>query len=313
MFEVFQLTFSKVGMLLIFIGIGYFLRRHHDLPDDAGRVLSLLCTLVFTPAYSITNLSKNITMDVLAEKARLVGSGIVFVLAAILLAYGLSKPFARDKIQRNSLVYAFAIPNYGYFGYPVIEGVFGSAVLADVMVFLIPMSLTTNSFGYSLFVGDGKVPLKKVLLTPMVISLGIGVAVGLSGVTLPPFIDSALKGLGGCMSPCSMLLAGFMLGKFPLKDLLKGWRPYVYSAIRLIGIPLIFGAILMACNIKGQYLMMPLLVAGIPLGLNLVVYPESQGYEKQASENAKLCFVSYLLALLVLPCTFAILTKLVGM
>ena len=55
------------------------------------------------------------------------------------------------------------------------------------------------------------------------------------------------------------------------------------------------------------------LVAGIPLGLNLVVYPESQGYEKQASENAKLCFVSYLLALLVLPCTFAILTKLVGM
>lgn len=313
MFEVFQLTFSKVGMLLIFIGIGYFLRRHHDLPDDAGRVLSLLCTLVFTPAYSITNLSKNITMDVLAEKARLVGSGIVFVLVAILLAYGLSKPFARDKIQRNSLVYAFAIPNYGYFGYPVIEGVFGNAVLADVMVFLIPMSLTTNSFGYSLFVGDGKVPLKKVLLTPMVISLGIGVAVGLSGVTLPPFIDSALKGLGGCMSPCSMLLAGFMLGKFPLKDLLKGWRPYVYSAIRLIGIPLIFGAILMACNIKGQYLMMPLLVAGIPLGLNLVVYPESQGYEKQASENAKLCFVSYLLALLVLPCTFAILTKMVGM
>ena len=114
------------------------------------------------------------------------------------------------------------------------------------------------------------------------------------------------------MSPCSMLLAGFMLGKFPLKDLLKGWRPYVYSAIRLIGIPLIFGAILMLCNIKGQYLMMPLLVAGIPLGLNLVVYPESQGYEKQASENATLCFVSYLLALLVLPCTFATLTKLVG-
>ena len=47
MLEVFGLTFSKVGMLLIFIGIGYFLRWHHDLPDDAGRVLSLLCTLVF--------------------------------------------------------------------------------------------------------------------------------------------------------------------------------------------------------------------------------------------------------------------------
>ena len=109
-----------------------------------------------------------------------------------------------------------------------------------------------------------------------------------------------------------MLLAGFMLGKFPLKDLLTGWRPYVYSFIRLIAIPLIFGSVLMLLGVKGQYLMLPLLVAGIPLGLNLVVYPESQGHEKQASDNAKLCFVSYLLALAILPVTFAILTKIVG-
>ena len=194
----------------------------------------------------------------------------------------------------------------------MIEGVFGNAVLADVMVFLIPMSLATSSFGYSLFVGEGKVPLKKILLTPMVISLVIGVGIGLSGIVLPPFLDSALTGLGNCMSPCSMLLAGFMLGKFPLKKLLTGWRPYVYSAIRLVAIPLIFGAVLLILGMKGQFLMMPLLVAGIPLGLNLVVYPESQGYEKQASDNAKLCFVSYILALLVLPCTFALLTHLVG-
>ena len=109
-----------------------------------------------------------------------------------------------------------------------------------------------------------------------------------------------------------MLLAGFMLGKFPLKDLLTGWRPYAYSGIRLIVIPLIFGAVLMLLGIQGQYLMLPLLVAGIPLGLNLVVYPESQGHDKQASDNAKLCFVSYLLALAILPVTFAVLTKIVG-
>ena len=63
MFEVFQLTLGKVGMLLVFIGIGYFMRRHHDLPDDAGHVLSLLCTLIFSPAYSISNMSKNFTME----------------------------------------------------------------------------------------------------------------------------------------------------------------------------------------------------------------------------------------------------------
>ena len=308
MLEVFGLTLSKVAMLLVFISIGYFLRRHHDLPDDAGHVLSLLCTLLFSPAYYISTMSKNFTMAVLGENALLIGYGVLFVLVSIGLAFLLSKPFGKSRIERNSLIYAFAIPNYGYFGYPVIEGVFGQSVLSDTIVFLIPLSLATGSFGYALFVGDGKIPWKKILLSPMVASLVIGLGLGLSGFQLPTFLDNAITGAGNCMSPCAMLLAGFMLGKFPLKGLLTGWQPYVYSAIRLIGIPLIFAALLTLCGVKGQYLMLPLLIAGIPLGLNLVVYPESQGHEKQASDNAKLCFVSYLLALLVLPCTFALLT-----
>lgn len=312
MFEVLELTFGKVGMLLIFIAIGYFLRWHHDLPDDAGHVLSLLCTLLFSPAYSIANMSKNFTMEVLGENTLLIGYGVLFVAVAIGLSFLLSKPFAKSRIQRNSLIYAFAIPNYGYFGYPVIEGVFGKAVLADVMIFLIPLSLATSSFGYALFVGDKKIPWKKILLSPMLVCLVIGMSLGLSGIQLPSFVDNAITVAGNCMSPCAMLLAGFMLGKFPLKDLLTGWQPYVYSAIRLIGIPIIFGVVLFLLGVNGQYFMLPMLVAGIPLGLNLVVYPESQGHEKQASDNAKLCFVSYLLSLAVLPCTFAILTYLVG-
>ena len=312
MFEVFQLTLGKVAMLLVFIGIGYFMRRHHDLPDDAGHVLSLLCTLLFSPAYSIVNMSKSFTLEVLGENAKLIGYGVLFTFAAIGLSCLLSKPFTKDRIERNSLIYAFAIPNYGYFGYPVIEGVFGQAVLADVMIFLIPLSLATNSFGYALFVGDKKIPWKKIFLSPLFVCLAIGMALGLSGIQLPTFLDNALNVAGSCMSPCAMLLAGFMMGKFPLKSLLTGWRPYVYSAVRLLVVPFIFGVVLLLCGMKDQYLMLPLLVAGIPLGLNLVVYPESQGHEKQASDNAKLCFVSYILALAVLPCTFAILTYLVG-
>ena len=167
MLEVFLLTLSKVGMLLVFIAIGYYMRRHHNLPDDAGHVLSLLCTLLFSPAYSIANMSKSFTMEVLGENTLLIGYGLLFVLVAIGLAFLLAKTFTKDRIERNSLIYAFSIPNYGYFGYPVIEGVFGQAMLANVMIFLIPLSLATSSFGYALFVGDKKIPWKKILLSPM--------------------------------------------------------------------------------------------------------------------------------------------------
>ena len=131
MLQVFNLTLSKVGMLLIFIGVGYLLRRSHKLPDDAGRVLSLLCVMIFSPAYSILNLSKNLRMEVLGEKLTLVGYGLAFAAVAIGAGLVLGKLMGRSPVDKSSLTYAFTFPNYGYFGYPVIEGVFGTAMLGE--------------------------------------------------------------------------------------------------------------------------------------------------------------------------------------
>ena len=310
MAEVFGLTLNAVSTLLIYIAIGYFLRRHHDLPDEAGHVLSLLCTLLFSPAYSIINLSKNFTMDVIGEKLLILGYGVIFVFAAFGLSFLFAKPFAKDKMEHNSMLYAFAIPNFGYFGYPVIQAVFGDAMLADVMVFVIPLSFATNSIGYVLFMQGKKIPWKTVLISPLVLSVFVGAIIGISSIQMPPMVEGILTGLGNCMSPASMLLAGFMLGKFPLGKLLSGWRPYALSAVRLLAVPLVFGLVLWVIGVRDLYFMLPLLITGLPLGMNLVVYPESMGQERIASDNAKLCFISYLLSVAVLPVTFALLSYL---
>ncbi len=310
MLEVFNLTLNKVGMLLIYIATGYFLRRKHKLPDQAGHVLSLLCTIIFAPSYSIMNLGKNLRLEVLGEKALLFGYGALFAVVAVIFGRILAKPFRGNAVEKSSLTYAFTFPNYGYFGYPVIEGVFGSEMLGDFLIFCIPIGLLTSSYGYMLFQKEKRFNLKRLLKTPLFVALLIGAAIGLSGIKLPALISDVLSGAGTCMSPCSMLLAGFMLGKFPLKQLFSGIRPYYLTAIRMIGIPLAFGAVLMLCGMRGQYLFLPLVLACLPLGLNLVVYPESNGYEKEAGDNAKLCFISYVLALVGLPCIFALLTHL---
>ena len=313
MLQVFNLTLSKVGMLLIFISVGYLLRRSHKLPEDAGRVLSLLCVMIFSPAYSILNLSKNLRMEVLGEKLTLVGYGLAFAAVAIGAGLVLGKLMGRSPVDKSSLTYAFTFPNYGYFGYPVIEGVFGTAMLGDFMIFAIPMSILCSSYGYVLFQKENKFEILRLLKTPLIAALVIGVALGLTGIKLPAVVQSTLSAAGACMSPCSMLLAGFMLGKFPLKKLFSGIRPYYLSLIRMVGIPAVFGGVMYLCGLRENLLFWPLVFACLPLGLNLVVYPESNGYEKEAGDNAKLCFLSYLMSLAVLPCIFAVLTKICGM
>ena len=313
MLEVFNLSLSKVGMLLIFISVGYILRHWHKLPKEAAKVLSLLCVMVFSPAYSILNLSRNVRIEKLEENITLFGFGLAFAAVAIVAGLVLGKALGKSPMDKSSLTYAFTFPNYGYFGYPVIEGVFGTAMLGEFMVFAIPMSILCSSYGYVLFQKEKKFDILRLLKTPLIASLVIGIALGLTGLKLPSVLESALSGASACMSPCSMLLAGFMLGKLPLKKLFSGFRPYYLTAIRMIGIPVAFGAVMYLCGLRGNLLFWPLIFSCLPLGLNLVVYPESNGFEKEAGDNAKLCFISYVLALAVLPCLFAVMTKICGM
>lgn len=313
MLEVFNLSLSKVGMLLIFISVGYILRHWHKLPKESAKVLSLLCVMVFSPAYSILNLSRNVRIEKLEENITLFGFGLAFAAVAIVVGLVLGKALGKSPMDKSSLTYAFTFPNYGYFGYPVIEGVFGTAMLGEFMVFAIPMSILCSSYGYVLFQKEKKFDILRLLKTPLIASLVIGIALGLTGIKLPSVLESALSGASACMSPCSMLLAGFMLGKLPLKRLFSGFRPYYLTAIRMIGIPVAFGAVMYLCGLRGNLLFWPLIFSCLPLGLNLVVYPESNGFEKEAGDNAKLCFISYVLALAVLPCLFAVMTRIAGM
>ena len=312
MLSVFLQTLSKVGMLLTFMATGYLLRRRKRLPENAGTVLSRLCTTIFVPAYSISNLSRSVSMNLISQQLLLMCGGLGFLISGFTLAYLLSKLLARDPMHRNSLIYAFTIPNCAYFGYPIIESVFGSSVIGEIIVFMIPVSLANFSIGYALFMGQQKISLKRIFGTPMAFALLIGISIGLSGLKLPGFLTDALSLAGGCMSPCTMLLAGFMLGKFRLGQMIRDGRAYLYSAIRLVGIPLIFGSVLLLLGVRGKLLVLPLMLVGMPLGLNLVVYPESLGHEQLASDNAKMCFVSYIMALVCVPCTFAVVSWLAG-
>ncbi len=307
MTNVFLTTLSKVSVLLIFIGLGYLLRRAKKLPDNAGRVLSLLTTLVFSPAYTIKNLSASLTLEKIGSQVALIGYGAVIVLSTIGLAFVLAKPLARNDFERRSYVYAFCIPNFGYFGYPLVEGVFGSEVLSQLMIFCLPMTIACNTFGYLLFVKSGKLTIRDILKMPVIVSVFIGMAIGIFGLKLPPLVTDVLTTAGNCMSPASMLLAGFVLGGFPLKDLFKGGRSYMMSAFRLVGIPALVGGVLLLLGIRGMYLALPVMILAMPLGLNLVVFPESMGID--ARDNAKMCFVCNLLTVCVVPFVFALLSQ----
>ena len=306
--EVFSLTLTNVIKMLIFIGLGYLFSHTGRFPKQTSKSLSTLATMLLLPAFNIKNLSQNFTVDKVGENLKILGFGIVCMVAVMGLAWLLAKWLGRTDLERRTLIYAYTIPNYAYFGYPLIEAVFGSAFLADVMVFTLPFAILTNTYGYWILTRGTKITAKKLLATPVVWAPFIGLFLGLTQLPLPEIVTNLLSSSAACMSPISMLLAGFALGNTKFWKLFTSGRAYFLSAIRMVGIPLVFFIILFFTGFRGDFLIIPLMVMSMPIGVNTVVFPESCG--EDATDNARVLFISYIMALAFLPLVFSLITKL---
>lgn len=296
------LTVEKILVLFLFILAGYLLCRTKFLPENGAKTMSRMGTCVFFPAYLICNLSSQFTRETLASDAPLFLWGLVFLAGCLLTAFLLAKCFKTDILPRNTLIYIFAFSNYGYFGYPVMEGVFGSEYVAKTILFAVPSSIAVASIGFYLLGGKNR-DLKKTLLSPTMIGIVIGCALGLSGLSLPKAVADALKMASNCMSPVSMLLTGFVLGKFKVGTLFKSPLAYLVSAVRLIAVPLIFGGVLLLLGVRGYLLAIPVIISAMPVGMNTVMFTESAGLD--SGENARVCFASNLMGLVTIPLAFA--------
>ncbi len=305
--DTFLLTLSKIGVLFTFVLVGYIFRTKGIIPEKSAKTLSSLGTNVFFPAYLINNLSKNFTLEKLLSDLPLFLWGIAFLISVLLIGFVLALILKKTNIPKNTLIYIFAFSNYGYFGYPVMEQVFGENFVAKTIVFTIPSTVAIASLGYFLLMGKGKSAVKS-LISPTIIAIVIGVAIGLSGIKMPRPIIDCLSTAGSCMSPISMILSGFVLGKFTLKELFKSPISYIVSALRLIFMPALFIIVLYILGIKEMLFAIPVIITAMPVGMNTVMFAEAGG--KDSSESARICFISYIMGAITIPVVFAIVNML---
>ena len=182
MIDTLLLTLSKIGVLFAFILVGFVLRRKELIPATSGKTLSYIGTNVFFAAYLVNNLSANCTMAKISENLPLVLWGMVFLAGVLAVAFVLAIVLKKTQIVKNTLIYIFAFSNFGYFGYPVMEKVFGAEFVAKTIMFAIPSTIAIASLGYFLLMGKGQSFVKSIL-SPSIIAIFVGVGIGLSGIT----------------------------------------------------------------------------------------------------------------------------------
>ena len=322
--DIFKLTVSQMLVIFIFMLIGYLLRRHNVVEENAYANLSKMEMFIFMPALNLYNQMTNCTVSNLKENAPLILYGGVTIICAIVIATFLSKLFVPDyrenreaAYQRSIYKYAIAFANYGFLGNFLVLSVFGDEMLFKYSMFCQVLNIFTYAWGmYVLIPKDRNTGIVKNMIrgltSPPMLAIYIGMTLGLTGASKAvldvPFINTVLDNARGCMGPIAMLLAGMVLGNYPLGDLFKEKRVYVVSMFRLIILPALFVAVLKFIGADDTIVTLTLIAFAAPLGLNTIVYPAAYGGDPKT--GASMALISSLFGVVTLPIMYYLLIQL---
>lgn len=301
--------------MLFFMAAGYFLQRKKILPENSAKTVSLLLVDLILPAYLICNLAGGVTKENVVEYGGYMIAGLFCLVLFLALAYALGSAAKRIYSDKKVLAYMLAFSNYSYFGYPLIEFVYGAETLSKVLIFVIPFTIFIYTLGIKMITSDLEKTKGKFKIQPAIPALVIGIVSGVVGVDLSgKSANVALAACGtilsaakSCMSPISMIYTGIVLAKFSLKELSSSWKAALIAIVRLVVIPaIVVGCCLlfrMATGRKGaQYLLIPVVISAMPIGMNIVIFRGEEG-----AESAQVCFYSLIFSLASIPILFTIL------
>jgi hypothetical protein len=303
MMNVFHSALQQMLLMFLFILSGFFLRKGKLLPDNATSTISKMENLVFMPCLVLNTFITRCTIQNLTMKFSFLLYSFLFLAISLCLAYLLTPFFSSCKEDKGIYRYSLFVANIAFMGNAVVEGIFGESVLFDYLIFTLPINLFLNSIGISwLMPVSSEMSFFRKMRNPINLSAIAGVLLGIFSIPLPDIVLKFISSGAVCMAPLAMILTGFVIGGYPLGQLLAMKKIYLLSLYRLILLPLLFGGLCHVLSVSSDIQRVVVCAYAMPLGLNTIVIPAAYG--EDAKPGAGMALISNVIALVTIPFIF---------
>ena len=303
----FMPIFNQMLFLFAFIAIGFILSKGKFVPDNSEKVLSRLENYIFMPALVMGTFIENCTFEKLRSAWGLLLFSCIALLVIIFLSVLSSRLLFKDKFVKKIATYGLAFSNFAFMGNAIIKSVFPD-IFFEYTVFCLLIAEDRENGQRRSFR-----EVIKPFVNPMLIGMLIGLVIGLTQLQLPSAILSAINVSGTCMSPVAMLLTGMTVAKIDVMALVKQWRIYVVSAVKLLVFPLLYIAVVMwlpqSSIVSETALTCGICFACMPVGLNSIVVPAAYGRDTTVASGMAL--ITHILSVGTIPLMFMLFQYLV--
>ena len=306
----FSVTFSNMVMLILLIGLGFFLKKSKLVPEHLDTVISKLSVYIFLPSLFLYSFTSRCTPENFSRYSSMLLFGTLFYVGSALLSVMLVRFIpCRSEYMRAVYCYALVIPNTGAFGMPLVTALYGADGLFIYNMFLIPANIIGYAWAVPMLIPskDGKGGFQpKKLLNPCMMACLIGMVLGLfhAGDHLPATLMNTVQNLGSCYSQLSLVTVGYVIASYDLSQIIQPKADLFFSALRLLVYPGIFLLLLKLFHAPAMVTALVILTFASPIGMNTVIFPAAYGEDSKI--GAGLVMVSSLLAVLTLPLMYSL-------
>ena len=245
--EVFLQALSSVSVILLLTVTGYLLGVKGLMDKRSKTFISKLLMSLLVPFNCINGIITNLTRETISQYGIYLLISLAAMALSNLLALLICKLFRIPKKRTGLFIHMGANSNAIFIGLAICRELFGDACAPFVMVFyvlnsfsiwLISVIAVRWSFDYERE-RFGKL-LLKVLLSPPVIGVSIGLVLVLLDIQLPTFASSFIRHLSSMVTPLAIMMTGFIIYELGLKSLVMDKSTALLLLMRFVLAPGIF-------------------------------------------------------------------------
>jgi predicted permease len=226
--------------VFLVIGCGYALRRVGIFTEEGDRSLLGILVNLLVPCLALDVIIGNEALQRPANWIFPPLLGFLIPTASYLLCLIVARFRWRDVRKARTFASVAGLQNYGYIALPICLALFGKDVVGVLLAFNMGVDIAMWTLGVALMPkGHSQGDWKKILLSPPIISVALGIAFNALGAGhwVPQAVMSAWHMLGVCAVPVGLIVTGAVLADYMEPRMLRsGWDTILLALVVRLGI-----------------------------------------------------------------------------
>ena len=289
---------TQVVILLILILLGAILTKAHILTEQGVKSMTDTVLILVTPCVIIksfirefnTSVLKNLLISFLIAFLAHIG----FILISHLILHDKDK--ARERVLRFGAIFS----NCGFMSIPLQQALLGDEGVFYCSSYIAIFNLFIWSYGLISMSGDKKyLTPKKILLSPGIIDLTIGLIIFLLSIPIQKIILEPISYMAALNNPIPMIIIGYHLMQSNVLKGLTDVKSLFAMAVKLVIFPLLMLGVLYLCGVRGTMLVSSVITCSAPTAAITTMFSAKYGADTSLSVN--MVSLSTILSLATMP------------